>query len=304
VRRLRQRPKPQPFPHIAEALDRIPPDKLFGSLDDPAWRWLNVEGPASCPFLATYLPFLPPEGVQSGITEPTGERALEIGFQIYSLFKHAYEEQAGPLESFHRLLDFGCGWGRVTRFFLRDVAPENLVGIDVDERAVAACLESNRWCRFERCETFPPTTLEPASFDLIYAYSVFSHLSEKAHLRWLEEFERLLKPRGILLVTTLARDFIEGAAAWGGEPGWRGYVAANFSPRQDWLAAYDRGEFCFISLPERPHFGFTAIPESFVRKVWSRHFVIRKFERPDSNRQPIIVCRKRDLGAPVPSRAR
>jgi SAM-dependent methyltransferase len=194
-------------------------------------------------------------------------------------------------------LDFGCGWGRVIRFFLRDVAPENLLGIDVDEEAIAACRETNPWATFERCDTLPPTTFESESFDLVYAYSVFSHLSEEAHLSWLEEFERILKPAGIMIVTTLARDVIEQAGGWttDDEIPWRRAAAAGFGPTKDCLAAYDRGEFCFAPLPDSPHFGLAAISERYAREVWNQQFLILGFGKrdPDPGMQPVIVCRRR-----------
>jgi SAM-dependent methyltransferase len=245
------------------------------------------------PVVDPYPLALPPEHLQARITTTTGDEALALGFKTYSLFRRLYEEQAGPLTPSHRILDFGCGWGRVTRFFLRDIAPENLVGIDVDEEAIAACRETNPWARFEHCERFPPTVFESRSFDLVYAYSVFSHLSEEAHMRWLEEFERILKPGGLVIVTTLPRTVIEQAEAWADHDiPWRRAAAAGFAPTKDWLAAYDRGEFCFAPLPENPHFGLAAIPERYARKAWSQHFLIRDFGKLDPGLQPVIVCER------------
>jgi Methyltransferase domain. len=39
------------------------------------------------------------------------------------------------------------------------------------------------------------------SFDLVYAFSVFTHLDLKAQRRWRDELRRILRPRGILLLT-------------------------------------------------------------------------------------------------------
>ena len=45
------------------------------------------------------------------------------------------------------------------------------------------------------------------SFDLIYAFSVFTHLDIKAQKAWRDEFRRILRPRGILLLTVHGNAF-------------------------------------------------------------------------------------------------
>jgi SAM-dependent methyltransferase len=262
----------------------VPPSSLFGGLDDHAWRWLNLDGRDQCPFLADYLPGLGDPELEAEFVGLSGRDALAVGFKVYELFKALYEDHVGSLTPDQRVLEFGCGWGRVTRFFLKDVAPENLVGIDEQERAINACVETNRWCRFERCEAFPPTVLDTASFDLIYAFAVFCHLSEEAHSSWLEEFARLLRPGGTLLLTTFPRAFLENLDA---------HLVDQFSPSEPWLAAYDRGEFCYRAMGETtPHFGTAFIPEQYVRQCWTEHFLIRDYLSAPELMQNIIVCEK------------
>ena len=207
---------------------------------------------------------------------------LAKGFEIYELFRGHYEQHVGALTSSSRVLDFGCGFGRVIRFFLKDVAPENLFGIDVDEsRLEASC---DHWSQYQRCETFPPTAFEAESFDFIYAFSVFSHLSEEAHKRWLEEFERLLKPGALLVLTTFRREEILNRPP---------PIDERLSSSEPWLSAYDRGEFCYQPLGERvPHFGYAFIPQPYVREHWTKHFVVREYSEAASYGQNIIVCSK------------
>lgn len=283
------------------SLDDISPRELFGGVSDETWLWLHLEGRERCPFLAGHLPSLPAEKLQARMVGTAGAAALNVGFQAYQVFKKLYEEHRGrPLRQSDRLLDFGCGWGRVIRFFLKDVEPDNLWGVDVKDEAVSACRETNRWCRFHRVDRLPPSEFSSESFDLVFAFSVYSHLSEEAHERWLDEFARILRPEGVLLLTTFPRDLIEQFTRfdWNKSdtaPLWQQRAAECFSPAGQWLAAYDRGEFCF-STDERyfnPHFGFACIPESYVRRVWSRHFVVREYF--PSLGQNLIVCKKGSL---------
>jgi SAM-dependent methyltransferase len=268
-------------------LDRVPPCELFGGVSEEAWRWLHLVGRESCPFLERYLPSLTGDPrYEEGVVGTSGNEALLRGFQVYQLFKQRYAEYADPLTPESRVLDFGCGWGRVIRFFLREVAPENLIGIDANERTVRICRETNRWCRFEHCAVLPPSGLAPDSFDLIYAWSVFSHLSEEAHVRWLEEFERLLRSNGVLVLTTFQRDFLSDSS----NPACS--LANDPTPMEEWFGAYDRGEFCYRPMKGASHFGDAFIPEQYVRRQWSKQFTVREYFGADQLGQNIIVCTK------------
>src|SRR5205823_3371088 len=65
-----------------------------------------------------------------------------------------------------------------------------------------------------RCGPEPPTAFEAESFDLIWAVSVFTHLTDSS-APWLLELHRLLKPGGLLVATYMGRWNSEAIA---GEP--------------------------------------------------------------------------------------
>jgi Methyltransferase domain len=85
----------------------------------------------------------------------------------------ANQHLRSPLDS---VLEFGCGWGRIIRLFTRDVEPQRLWGIDCLPVAIDTCKQTNPYARFELVDPFPPTRLPSDAVDLVYAYSVFSHL--------------------------------------------------------------------------------------------------------------------------------
>jgi 2-polyprenyl-3-methyl-5-hydroxy-6-metoxy-1,4-benzoquinol methylase len=59
---------------------------------------------------------------------------------------------------------------------------------------------------FRHAACIHPSDYREGTFDMIYAYSVFSHLSEQCHLAWASEFARILKPGGTVCLTTQARN--------------------------------------------------------------------------------------------------
>jgi len=111
-----------------------------------------------------------------------------------------------PLDEVRAVLDFGCGCGRVTRYwadFSGDVC-----GSDVSDAAIAWCRANLSFARFETNALAPPLALPDASFDLVYALSVFTHLTEELQLAWRDELRRVLRPGGRLLATTHGRSYI------------------------------------------------------------------------------------------------
>lgn len=55
---------------------------------------------------------------------------------------------------------------------------------------------------FHRNELSPPLPFGDGSLDCVYAISVLTHLSEKSHFEWVAELRRVIKPRGIIAITT------------------------------------------------------------------------------------------------------
>lgn len=106
------------------------------------------------------------------------------------------------IESFRKILDFGCGCGR-TLVRMRELADPSaeLCGTDIDREAIEWCSRNLDFASFGANNALPKTKYEGDSFDFIYAVSVFTHLNEEYQFRWLEELRRILKPGGVLTVS-------------------------------------------------------------------------------------------------------
>jgi SAM-dependent methyltransferase len=101
-----------------------------------------------------------------------------------------------------RVLDFGCGCGRLTRLFARAQPGWEAYGSDVNPDLVQWCADQLAPVRTTQNDLTPPLAFDAASFDLVYSVSVFSHLAAAAAQAWLADLARVLRPGGILLVTT------------------------------------------------------------------------------------------------------
>jgi len=279
------------------------PKDWFLGIDDETWFWMNTADRAKA--LANLLPKMPDPSMQAMYTGASGDATLRQGFDAYRLFKNCYEARIGPVGSCRGILDFGCGWGRIIRFFLKDVPSDKLVGVDQSEEAIRVCKETNRWCQFILAEPHPPTALASDSFQLIYLFSVFSHLPEEMHWAMLKEFHRLLVPGGMLIATTWGRDFIEWCDSIRKDPkleeksAWQKLLAARiFQNQHAALSAYDTGNFCFESQERQGRwsfFGEACIPKGYVQRRWPE--ILEVCDYIDDRKacaQNVIVARKRN----------
>jgi SAM-dependent methyltransferase len=104
------------------------------------------------------------------------------------------------------VLDFGCGCGRVTRYWHDH--PGSVAGSDLSLDAIEWCRRNLAFARFEQNALAPPLAFTDESFDLVYALSVFTHLTADLQLAWRDELRRVLRPGGTLLLTTHGRSYL------------------------------------------------------------------------------------------------
>lgn len=202
-----------------------------------------------------------------------------------------------------RLLDFGCGWGRITKTASRYFEPANITSADVYQGALDLVKASGFPVELVKGEPEPPLPLEDGQYDFIFAYSVFSHLKEEKALAWMQEFRRLLKPGGLVGVTTRARGFINWTAKLRENqkdlPAHARGSDVAFVDTDDALRRYDAGEFVFdqerTSGPLKDvGYGEACIPKAYVERVWAPQFdkVLFVPAHEAKTNQSLIFCRK------------
>jgi trans-aconitate methyltransferase len=126
--------------------------------------------------------------------------ALE-GYSSYVKCKKALELKLGKTyEDFERLLDWGCGCGRMTRYFQSNKSLD-IYGVDIDEENINWSSENLKFASFEKISLRPPTLLKPSFYDLIIGISVFTHLKEEDQFKWLEELSRISPKDGIVMMS-------------------------------------------------------------------------------------------------------
>lgn len=234
------------------------------------------------------MPGFPDAAIQSKFVGSSDENALREGFRFYRVVREYCEQTSNPLNQHLRVLDFGCGWGRISRFFFRSVTSENFWGIDVDPEIVSFCSQNMHYGNYRTVQPLPATEFEANSFDLIFAYSVFSHLAEPAARSWIKEFARLLKPGGILAATTQGRSFLDLCEAKQGkkhETEWHNKLARSFLPIEKSKNDYDQGKFLFeptgfqdhSAIRNNSYYGEALIPLKYIQREYTPYLNLIDF---------------------------
>lgn len=110
------------------------------------------------------------------------------------------ENNGIDMEKLFAILDFGCGCGRILRFW-QELRGPDIHGSDYNRHLVRWCREHLTFGKFEINNLQPPLPYEDERFGLIYAISVFTHLAEEWQIPWMRELRRVCRPGGFVLIT-------------------------------------------------------------------------------------------------------
>jgi SAM-dependent methyltransferase len=126
---------------------------------------------------------------------------LAQGSEAAATIRAALAASGEPIEEVKSLLDFGCGCGRVLRQWA--LLPDTEVhGTDYNPSLIAWCRQNLTFATFGVNDLAPPLVYEDARFELVFAISVFTHLTADLERRWIAELHRVLQAGGRLLFST------------------------------------------------------------------------------------------------------
>jgi ubiquinone/menaquinone biosynthesis C-methylase UbiE len=252
-------------------------------------------------------PTFPDPQTQHDFVGSSGELSLGEAVKLWSFARRVANDCGHPLRRSSRLLDFGVGWGRIPRPFLHDIDPENMLGVDPLESMVNLCRSSYEGIgpQFLTTPPLPRTTLADNSFDIITAYSVFSHLNEHASTLWMAEFLRVLRPGGIVVATTHGPAMIDTVQKLRNDPTlqeslWHQLLASGFGDLAQARKDLEAGAFVHAghgggdSLSSS-FYGDSIFTDKFIVPAWSHLLDLVAYEEPshDGLPQTVFVLQKR-----------
>lgn len=155
------------------------------------------------------FPFPPPSLTFDVIACRWAPVFFDSGKRIVDDMEALLQRQGYTLAAFERVLDFGCGCGRLIRHVHGRTAAA-LHGSDYNPALVAWCQEHLPFGTFHTNHLAPPLAFADETFDFAYARSVFTHLPGELQRQWIGELRRILRPDGILYLTMHGRPLAGG----------------------------------------------------------------------------------------------
>jgi len=248
---------------------------------------------------------LPPPALAERVSGVVGEHFRLQGLKMFTDLMDILDRFAIPRQG--RLLDWGCGCGRVLRWFLlrHDFHLLNFEGANESPLALGCDVdpEALEWCRinlrapFELVPFDPPTALPSGAYDLVIASSVLTHLDRRRQEQWLQEVHRWLAPGGHFIASTNAEFAFRSKHPEISLQGWRKWVDEKLGrfirpklvrgilddmpdPSIRWFVPADTYRMVFQS-------------RRFTERLCARYFdVIGYVECGLDGFQDVIVCRK------------
>jgi len=131
-----------------------------------------------------------------------GEAFFEEGTkQAYQLCSTFFQKEGFQPEG-KRMLDIGCGIGRLDRGFSQMFG--EVWGLDVSGEMIAQAIELNRafkYVKFVKGNGQDLSTFPDDFFDFVFSYITFQHIPEKRiTLNYLSEIHRVLKSGGLFKI--------------------------------------------------------------------------------------------------------
>lgn len=263
--------------------DLAPPDgrnvfrERFGALSDDDWCHLLARSVTEPVIDGVQFPAFPNDDMQRHVHGSFGANAIAEAADFFKFVK-ANTYRTAPAAHGKRILDFGAGWGRTIRPFMRDFEFADLYGFEPDFLFCTLARSLNPYVAFLSDASTPTGRLPRQFFDLACSWSVFSHLSPASAALWLQDLARVLVPGGSLVFTTWGARFLQrlqhdaAARERGQEIDWYSAVCLDAAGSvEQRILDYNRGEFVWFTSGQSLLYGEAFLSETALTRLITRH---------------------------------
>ena len=275
----------------ADLLAGLPLHLAAERIDSDLWAMLHVADLTLYPGIQDRIPTMPEPAMQQTWVSVSGLDAMLEAAEFLRIVRQMQSRfmPHTPIGE-TRVLDFGCGWGRITRLLSKDWPATKIFGCDPSEDAIGVCKNSGVIGTFAVSDSANRALVFEEPFDIVLAFSIFTHFSEPLHRTTLETLARSIPSGGMLIATIRPRFSLRT------RPGWPRSPELSEMELASMLARYDGGQYVFepLSLPvEGADWGNSWIPCAYIEREWRRWFEPVAYSLLPAHRQQFVVSLRR-----------
>jgi SAM-dependent methyltransferase len=152
------------------------------------------------------LPLPPPKLRVTVVGHADPNLFLNDGRRHNEIIREALSRAGSEVGTVDRLLDWGCGCGRIVRWW-SDLPDAEIHGCDYNPKLVRWVDRNLPFVDARVNDLAPPLPYEDGAFDAVYAISIFTHLTDELAIAWMGEIRRILSPGGHFFFTTHGRSY-------------------------------------------------------------------------------------------------
>ena len=194
------------------------------------------------------------------------------------------------------ILEFGCGCGRVSLPFYFNTGGGLTHACDVDPSGTSYLASVLDKVDVKVSNFKPPLPYEDEFFEVVYSISVWTHLTEKDQISWLEEMRRIIKPGGFLIFSTGGWTSIESRKKQGIKS-WQQITKEDFESAG---ILYFESETLNHSGHKKKYFpgitssyGQTSNTKEYIKQKWSTNFDVLSHRENALKVQDLCTFRRR-----------
>jgi ubiquinone/menaquinone biosynthesis C-methylase UbiE len=273
----------------------------FSNVSNDEWLLL-LQRSVREPFIdGVEFPRFPRASIQTGYNGAADEEAM-LRAHGFWLYPEGWAKALGhPLNRSSRILDVGCGWGRITRTFARDVAADNIFGCDIDHEAISVCRFLGVPGQFAVTKPGEPLPYPDGYFSVITASSVFTHLPESVTLPLLAEFSRVAQKDCLFVFTVEDQNFLDYFNIPGIEKNgerWR-LLSQHKDKVPELRKKFANGDYIYLktneeSIRSSDVYGDALIPKGWFEKKCAKYFELLAYNQSAPPvYQAVVIGRKR-----------
>lgn len=208
---------------------------------------------------------------------------LAVGYRGFDLIRNLIKKYINDEPPNLKILDFGAGHGRVTRFLVNFYGIEHVFSSDIKPDAVQFHKDFFGITSFLSSH-FPDKVRCDEKFSLIFVGSLFSHLPQSSFYSWLKVLSSWLKSGGVLAFS------VHDINLLGSDPSNSGFYFHNSN--EDSMFPEIEGH-----LQEEHRYGISYVSEDFVHRTISEIFpdacLIDRIVKGFGGLQDVYVIKKK-----------